>query len=56
MSYGIRTGKYGARLTVLSMAIAEKQRIRRRIITPQTACLADETAGESNTVFNARAA
>lgn len=51
-----RSGKDSARLSVLFLAITEKQGIRGRVIMPHVASLTHETPGQRRTVFDTRAA
>ncbi len=44
MGYGIRTGKHGTRLAVLTPTVTEKQRIGSRITMIQMTSLANKTA------------
>ena len=50
----IRSGKNSARLPVLSLAVAEKQRIRGRVVVSQLACLPHEAAAQHSSVIYMR--
>ncbi len=52
MANGIRTCKYGAGLSVLSMTIAEKEGIICRIAFSQNGTLTDKTPSDIDTTFH----
>ena len=56
MSHRVRSGEYRACLTVLSLAVAEKERIRSGISMTETAGLSDETSGECHSILDGRPA
>ena len=50
-----RSGKDSTRLTILSLAVAEEQRIAGRIVMPQLTGLPHETAGQHHSIVDVRA-
>ena len=56
MGHGVWTCKYRAGLSVLAPAVAEEQRILRRVVASQVAGLPDEAARECHAVLNRRSA
>ena len=54
VGYRIGSGKNSARLPVLSLAVAEKQRIRGRVVVSQLACLPHEAAAQHSSVIYMR--